>query len=106
MSNIPNGLRRASMGTYEAVIGGARVVFRRNGTRGFILELGKAGLHHKTRRLRNLVDIARRAVAPVIFDVMEEDEAFTRGGTAMARHPDPWMPVFLRRYDFAARCAL
>lgn len=74
MSCVPKGLRRASMGTYVATIDGQIVVFRRDGRRGFIIELGRGSLSHRELRLRDAYQVAVGAIQPRIFDVMEEDD--------------------------------
>lgn len=67
--------RRASIGTYEAVIDGQRVVFQRDGGRGFILRMGKGSISQRRRRLRDAYDLAVGAVRAEIFSDGEHDNA-------------------------------
>lgn len=83
MANHQRPYRRASVGTYEAVIDGVRVVFQRDGRRGFLLRMGRGSLSMRFKRLCDAYDVAAGAVAPKIFDRMESDTDQRGGGSAL-----------------------
>lgn len=92
--------RRISVGCYAAEIDGETVVFRRDGTRGFLLILGKGSLSKRCQRLRDAYALAKTCVKPTIFDVMEEDYPRIRGGLSWMHRPFDLardMPRYLRR---------
>lgn len=68
------GLTRVSIGAYALFVAGKRVILRRNGRKGFRVEMGRSSLHAAFRTLREAVDAARMAAAPSLWrtDAMPE----------------------------------
>jgi hypothetical protein len=83
------GLTRVSMGAYALFVAASRVILRRNGRKGFRVEMGRSSLHATFRTLREAVAAARMAASPSLWRtdaVPEAPQAIEFAHEDVARH--------------------